>query len=370
MRPTSGFLCAIAATFALSLTGIPAAAANVEGSSDNDAPQGASALRLFAAAQGHPVEVLRGSTSLPPPGGLLLVLQPGSPYDVAEAQALVRWVAAGGSLVYAGQADAELDRALGLRRSPVGVSVVATATFPAFPGVQRLTGEPLPGFVEPSATQVVTFRPPFEIGASQAVGIEQARGSGRLFAFSDATPLENSGLGVGDNGRLAADLVAAVPLSAPVRFDDRHHQADPAASSSWLETPWGGALALEIFVLLLVLAVRGRRFGSLLAIGRPGQRSAIEYTAAVGSLLRRSRARPQALAVLRASARRAVLDRVGLREGAPGEVDAALRLRAPGLAESLAAAEAAAATARNEVEFTHASSLLHQLALPEENLRQ
>ncbi|HKB28866.1 MAG TPA: DUF4350 domain-containing protein, partial [Candidatus Limnocylindrales bacterium] len=229
-------------------------------SSNSDAVDGASAMRLFAASMGHPTDQISGGFSVPGPGGLMFVFTPTSPYTADEANSVASWVRSGGVLVYASEGgDPELDRALGSQRIQALVTETSLdAGGPVADGVSKLAGG--------------DYAMPFQLGPQQVaivrvgqypVAYLQRLGSGTVIAMSDPLPLTNGYLDRADNGRFAADLLGLVSSSAPVQFDEYHHgiTVTDLSPQAWLLTPWGAALMWLLLAVFFGLLLRGRRFG-------------------------------------------------------------------------------------------------------------
>ncbi|HLQ62537.1 MAG TPA: DUF4350 domain-containing protein [Candidatus Acidoferrales bacterium] len=337
-----------------------------EHSSSSDARSGTSALRQLARELGHPSGQLSDRFELPA-SGLLFVFTPTRPFSSEEAASLRDWVVAGGMLVYAAEAgDSRLDAALGLQRGR-GLSLGrGEMVLPVVRGARELEGG--------GATA------PFQAGPGQAVAVRSSRGAalgvverlgrGRVVALADPLPLCNYYLPRSDNGRFAADLIGLAAPGSPVRFDEYHHGLSlaPASSAAWLGTAWGAGLAWAAAALFIGLALRGRAFGPRLPLpGRP--LSSAEWSRAVGSLLRRAGARRLVLDTLTRAARRSAAERIGLGREHGAELGPALARRAPGLAQELSAAEAAAAAATSEAELLGAARRLHAVAQPRRSVK-
>ena len=76
--------------------------------SASDAPDGTSALRLYADALGHSSGLVEGDFTLPSTAGLLFIFTPG-PFTADEVQQVNAWVTSGGVLVYAAETGCDRD---------------------------------------------------------------------------------------------------------------------------------------------------------------------------------------------------------------------------------------------------------------------
>jgi uncharacterized protein DUF4350 len=336
-----------------------------EHSSNSDAANGVSAALLYAQAMGHPSSQLTASFVLPNESAMMFVFTPTSPYTADEADRTRHWVVSGGIVVYASEhGDPELDRALGVSRYGVAVESGVYKANPALGGVDRVmggTGGVVP--MGPSADQVTFLRS----AQGYSVGFIQKVGLGYSIVLADPLVLCNGYLEKLNNGRLLADLLGLAGPGAQVVFDEYHHGLTTGdfAPQAWLLTPWGAALVWLLVAVFFGLILRGRRFGPL--VGRPAEiaRSDVEWSVAVGQLLRRSGARAVTLGVLANATERAVAARTGLPLQPRERFWNALWVRAPEVAGELAQAESTLhAASANEHTLLEAARRLHDIAHP------
>ena len=332
--------------------------------SDSDRPGGTSALRLYAAALGHPAGGTGDSFELDGKPGLLFVFSPDTGFTHAEAAAVAGWVRSGGVLVFAAESgDARLDAVLGLDRAGGVLGGAGRVPGPLLSGVHHLAATPAAvSAVLPAQRQVALVRNPEGL----ALALMERMGRGTVVAMSEPAWLTNAYIGQADDGILAADLIGLAPQGSPALFDEYHHGLAAAASSQlgWAATPWGAAMIWALVALGAGLFVRGRRFGPLIPLARGGDRSSLEYVAAVGELLRRTAARASSLEVLVGAARRAVAERSGL-PGVSDNLIAALESRSPEDARRLAEAVAAVPEAvRSDAALLRTARMLHAAIHP------
>jgi hypothetical protein len=336
-----------------------------EHSSNSDAANGSSALLLYAQAMGHYSSQITGSFDLPDEVSMMFVFTPTSPYSAGDADRTRRWVSAGGILVYSSeQGDPELDRALGVSRFGVAVDSSVYTTTAVVAGAPRIVGAsngvvPL----DPSASQVTLLRTPQQYSA----GYVQKVGSGYAIVLADPLVLCNRYLEKLNNGRFLADLLGMLPADGRVLVDEYHHGliASDFAPQAWLLTPWGAALLWLLVAVFFGLVLRGRRFGPI--VGRPAEvaRSDVEWSVAVGQLLRRSGARSVTLGVLANATERAVAARTGLPLQPRERFWNALWVRSPEVAADLANVESSLfAAAAGEGDLLKAARRLHDIAHP------
>ena len=329
--------------------------------STSDAANGTSALRLYAEALGHRTELVETSFTIPPDAGLLFLFTPVRPVTADEAQSILRWVEAGGVLVYASEApDASVESALDLSRGQGPVAAEEDASAPVLAGVHQLSGFVVAVPFELHPQQVAILRD----HAHAVLGLMAAVGRGRVVALADPLPLCNGYLDKSDNGRFAADLLGLT--AGPIVFDEYHHVlAGASGETDWLGTPWGAALGWAAFVVFVGLALRGRAFGPRVPISGAKDRSTAEYPAAIGSLLRRAGARQVTLGVLAGGARRAVAERLGLgRDVQDRRFPETLARRDPEVANRLAQTESRIPSAVTDRDVLAVSRELHELAYP------
>lgn len=343
-----------------------------EHSSSSDAANGTSAARLFAQAMGHPTEQVAGTF---PPGdslGIMFVFTPTSPYTTGDAQAVLGWVRSGGVLVYASeQGDPELDSALGVTRLSGESPAEVQSGSPVVDGVTQVSGSALVTPLDPSADQVPITR----ASDGSVTAYLQRIGSGTAVVMADPLVLCNGSLDQRDNGRLLADLLAMAGPSARVGFDEYHHGliVSDFAPQAWVTTPWGAALLWLLVAIFVGLFLRGRRFGPVIERPAEAPRSDVEWSVAVGELLRRSSARSVTLGLLATATERAVASRTGLPVQPREQFWNALWMRAPQIATELADAEHGLfQSATSENGLLVAARRLHHIAHPlsEERRRQ
>ncbi len=340
-----------------------------EHSSNSDAANGTSALRLFAAAMGHPTDQVAGSFSLPASDGMMFVFTPTAPFTTDEAARTVSWIRQGGSLIYASESgDTELDNALGIQRLRGLVSTTKVqAAGPVAAGVTQVQGGALSQPLSTAANQVAILR-----SGPYAVACLQRLGSGSVVVLADPLELANGYLDKADNGRLAADLLGLTGASAPVTFDEYHHGLTAAELSpqAWILTAWGAALLWLLVAVFFGLLLRGRRFGPLIPRRVAASRAEAEWTVAVGELLRRAGARAVTLGVLAAASERAVAAHTGLSVQPRERFWQALWQRAPEVAQELDSAERALyGSSASEKDLLQAAQRLHRIAYPVSELR-
>jgi hypothetical protein len=346
------------------LRGNANATSSPEHASTSDAPDGTSALRLYADALGHPGGLIEGTFSLPSSPGLLFIFTPQA-FTADEVQQVNTWITSGGVLVYAAEdGDPQLDAQFGLGRSSRPVAANAQAPAPVLGGIASVTGAETARAFGPKPAQVPLLRN----RGHDVLAVREAVGRGLLVAMTDPLALCNGYLEKADNGRFAADLLAMTPAGGRVWFDEFHHGAAAGGppETAWMTTPWGLALICAVLILFIGLALRGRSFGPPIPLRARADRSTAEYASAVGSLLHRTGARRVTLETLLTASRRAVAERIGLGGGVSGDqLTSTIAQRAPAAATELASVERELDRVNvSESEVLALARRLHELAYP------
>lgn len=333
-------------------------------SSNSDAANGASAVRLFAESMGHSTDQISGAFNPPSLPGLMFVLTPTSRYTADDAERTRSWVSTGNVIVYASeQGDPELDRVFGVRRSS-GFALISNEV--ATPVVQDVTNVAGGGVVMPleTTTEQVAF---LRSSTGLVLGYMQRMGPGVAVVLADPLVLCNGYVDKLDNGRLLADLLGLTATRAPVFFDESHHGVNISDFSpqAWITTPWGAALLWLLVAVFVGLVLRGRAFGPLITRPADVARADVEWAVAVGGLLRRSSARAVTLGLLASATERAVAAQTGIPLQPRERFWNALWVRMPNLAAELAEAENALyISAASEPELLKAAQRLHRIAHP------
>ncbi len=118
-------------------------------------------------------------------------------------------------------------------------------------------------------------------------------GSGRAYVLGDTQPLSNDGLRHDDSAFLALSLLQRA-RGGRISFDEYHHGETNATSGAGaiFDGPVGLATAMVALVVLLALALNGRRLGKpAFDGGSAAVPSATAYVSAMGQLFARSRQR-------------------------------------------------------------------------------
>ena len=148
------------------------------------------------------------------------------------------------------------------------------------------------------------------------------QGSGRAYVLGNAQPLSNDGLRRGDSAYLFLGLLSRA-RGGHIAFDEFHHgESDTAAGAAGIfDGPLGIAALLAVALVLVTLAITGRRVGRPMAADNTALvPSATTYVSAMGDLFARSRQRGMIAARYADELKRVVGEATGV---APGVDDAA-----------------------------------------------
>jgi hypothetical protein len=309
---------------------------------------------------------------------VLVLLDPITPLSGAEADALQRWVGSGGVLVCDGSLDLwpwMSGRTDGPFRFSVGPVEFSDLT--VVPAEYR-------GCLLARDVGSVTFATPLTTSSSTSgwrkkdeseddpsrealfrdnVGARiegRACEKGRVIGLADSSFASNGLLGRHDNAVLAANVVAYAQSKARGRrivFEEFHHGFGPH-KTDWtlmagmiLTTPAGWAVLALTAAGLLLLVLKGRRFGTRCPPPPARRRSKLEYVYSVGATYRAAGAHSLTLRLVFERFRRDAARAAGLPASAPVPAVAAALARRTGAPakryeDLLTECEAAAAAPR------------------------
>ena len=337
----------------------------------NDAtPLGGKGLRLLLSQLGYKTAPETDRIAQMPAGATgWLVLDPDTRFSSSEADLLLNWVKAGGTLLWApvppgytasGRDGAPLDET-GQQKLKDQLSVsLDDDGYPAYYALayKKLDDDGFPvlnpiyldhisryraGVIAASSAPITMTvnRRHLEIAASP-LNCELARiawGKGTVIVLSGAMICTNRGLSMADNAELLVNLIRVTAPSGTVYFDEREHgELNPTAAMDphpgmlyFLWRPpvrWG--LLQAIFAALLFWALASRRLGTPIPLpgGGPVTRAS-QYASAMGTLFQRADRPAGAARIVGETFRRKLAARLGL---SPADADAVLARRAQELA--------------------------------------
>jgi hypothetical protein len=277
---------------------------DVRGSTHSTGDNGALALQRWLATIGYAAPNLEyNQWRIPDDAHALLILNPTKqPILDAEAQEIVRWVRAGGTLI---AIDEQPQSAFASNRLWPLLEATTVVTHTGVVTVERATAtQPL--LMAPPVTSVpvktanaLTLKNPGYVTVLQTrfgptlVGRQEGRGY--LYLGVAAHPFTNAGLREPGSAGLVLNLLARVPRGGTVLFDEYHHgfARAPAGAPSLrriaLGQWWGWAAVYSLAVVGLYIVLTGRRFGRPVPLQRDvARRSSAEYVQSMADLLQRA----------------------------------------------------------------------------------
>lgn len=294
------------------------------------ADAGALALYQWLDAIGYDAQRLEYSDfALAPSDDLLFVLAPAQTYRAEEADALLAWVEAGGTLVLADDRPGQFSdartilRALDLRIERLDEGAIGAA-----PILQPAIGEP-PAVRLLANTRAVVRGERGDLAIlagtpnGEAVLVGLQRGEGYVYVSSARYPFTNAGLRDPQNAAVVLNMLRRVPDGGRIRFDEIHHGfvSQPSLRGLLMGSPWGWAILYALLIGAAYLVATSRRFGRPVPLREEvARRSSAEYLESMAGLLRRGGKRAYIAAHFRAALKRRLARPAGL---APTEDDAA-----------------------------------------------
>jgi hypothetical protein len=148
--------------------------------------------------------------------------------------------------------------------------------------------------------------------------IDYPHGQGRIIWLSDPYIVANGGIALKDNLKLTMNLLAV--SSGLVAFDEFHqgHGATHNEFVGYFEgTPVLAIFGQLLFLILLVLWTRGRRFARPLPLRQTDRRSSLEFVASMAELQQRARAYDLAIENIYSRTRRVLARYAGVDYNSP-----------------------------------------------------
>jgi len=250
--------------------------------------------------------------------GVLLMLSPGLGPGPGELKALETWVRGGGTLVLVASPLNAFAKHFGFEMKPgfpdpKKQDDKEPQSFQPGPYVrgQRITaGKNHPDIDTQKPQGVAHSRDAF---GTLIMALEE--GKGRVIMVADPSLFSNVHLRKGDHARLALDLLLTHLGKGLLLIDEYHHGYGRVASvAAYVFQSEAFVPLLQVaFLVLLLWAAAGRRFGPARPLKKEVERSSMEYVRAMAQLFQRVKARRLALeSVLRwfdEEARRVLLDK-------------------------------------------------------------
>ncbi len=256
-------------------------------------PGGALALYRWLGDLGYRAERLEyRDFALDADADLLFVLAPSVSYTPAEAAAVLRWVEAGGTLIFAD------DRRFGGGSALLRAAGATAMAAPAGPIPRAALAQPVaPADMITAQTSVVLGGLPADaaaiIGAADGpllAGMQ--RGKGYIYLSAALRPFTNVGLADAGSPALVLGLLRRAPVGGRLIFDEYHHGfiREPSLGGLLLSGPWGWAGIYAALVGAAYVVLSGQRFGRAVPLREETtRRSSAEYLESMAGLLRRGR---------------------------------------------------------------------------------
>jgi hypothetical protein len=276
----------------------------------NAASAGYKALYLWLRELGVPAERWeRPLKELTRETDVLVMISPRLGPGPDELKALETWIRDGGTLIRISLSLDPLAKRLvsEVKRRDRAVSFQPG---PYMRGQRTIVSKMHLGVDSPKPETIVHAR---DVFGDLVLVAEQ--GKGRVITVSDPSLFSNLYLRNGDHARLALDVLLTHLGDGHLLIDEYHHGYGRVTSVAGyvLQSDAFVPLLQVMFLILLLWAAAGRRFGSARPLKREIERSSMEYVRAMAQLFQRVKARRLALeSVLRwfdEETRRLLLDR-------------------------------------------------------------
>jgi len=294
LQPLAVLLVALVVVAALAVAIALPPSDNGDPSSRSAGKLGTLALYTWLGRLGLSVSRLSGTFDLGATD-VLVDYDPSVHFSAAELDSVMRLVRGGGDLVLVFDA-LSIDAALPLLQR-IGAQVAgtlppgtATPAQPFDPADRVHTVPTGGGFALLERTPLVSLLR--SAGRTVAGGV-RVGGGGRAWVVADSAPLSNDGLRHGDSAFFVLSLLERA-RGGRIAFDEFHHGegATSGGAASIFAGPVGGAALLVTGLVVVFLAVNGRRVGRPVAAGDEATvPSAATYIDAMGELFARSRQR-------------------------------------------------------------------------------
>jgi hypothetical protein len=151
--------------------------------------------------------------------------------------------------------------------------------------------------------------------------VDYPHGNGRIILLSDPYMVANGGIGLKDNLKLTTNVLAV--SDGLIAFDEFHqgHGVSQNPFVGYFEgTPVLAICAQIVFLILLILWTRGRRFARPLPLAQTDRRSSLEFVASMAELQQRARAYDLAIENIYSRTRRVLARYAGVEYNSPRRV--------------------------------------------------
>lgn len=265
-------------------------------------PSGYKALYLWLSHLGLPVKRLDHSLkSLSKDVMVLIISEPEFGFGTGELAALKRWIDDGGTLIFTEGMPKTLWNQFGLetvfverqgRSKKTEKKKIFFQPGPYTEGVMSVELKSMYSFT--SDRPGIIFPISDETGGVIAVIQE---GKGRVIGISDPGLFSNIYLKAEDHSRLVLNLLLTHADRGIIFIDEYHHGYGRATSvfRHFSQSRLFGPMIQVVFVILLLWALFGRRFGPSRSRNRPENHSSMEYINAVAQLHQKATTRVYAI---------------------------------------------------------------------------
>jgi hypothetical protein len=265
----------------------------------NAASAGYKALYLWLREMGVPVKRWESPlTELTRQADVLLMMSPRLDPERGEVKALETWVQEGGTLVLMSSprnAFAEpfgFEMKMPLQNQKGEEKSLSFQPGPYIRGQRTIMSKIHPGIDSKKPQAIVHTKDAF---GNLIVSVEEGRG--RVILISDPSLFSNLHLRKGDHARLALDILLTHLDKGLLLVDEYHHGYGRLTSvAAYVFQSEAFVPLVQVMFLVLVLwAAAGRRFGPARPLPRETERSSMEYVRAMAQLFQRVKARRLAL---------------------------------------------------------------------------
>ncbi len=317
LQPLAVLLIALVIVAVLAVLAIPSPSDDGDPSSRSAGKLGTLALYTWLGELGLDVSRVSGTFSLASVD-VLVEYDPTDDFSPGELHTISDFVRGGGDVIVAFDRPAQSRTQPLLQRFSVqiGNEVQAGTATPAQPFVPADDVASVPTGAGVSFIQQQPLVPLLRQNDAVVAGAVRD-GSGRAYVIGNVHPLSNDGLRHGDSAYLFLGLLSRA-RGGHIAFDEFHHgESDTAAGAAGIfEGPLGIAAILAVALVVVTLAITGRRIGRPMASTDAALvPSATTYVSAMGDLFARSRQRGMIAARYADELKRVVGESTGVAAG-------------------------------------------------------
>ncbi len=253
-------------------------------------PNGTLALQTWLEQIGYRTQRIEGDTFKPPDAARVLFIFPTQePFADFEAQAVLRWVERGNTLIVAARSLTSTDKLLrALKAQVVPLTYVDRAALE-----QVLSSDPEVSVNTSSGLKLDRSDYVEYLSSEQTpLLVAWAQGKGKVFLSSAPFMFTNDGLRDPADARLVRAMLSAAPHGSLVAFDEYHlgfSGKQQSMQDLLYNRPWGWAIIFSVIAIFAYLFVNGQRFGRVMPLPKEiARRSPAEYVQSMAQLFRRA----------------------------------------------------------------------------------